>query len=704
MGAFLFLNTDIKRPIIFLRSLARYYVNPVDNRCSSLSKMYYNYINCGMIPAQQEMKDQKANLQLSLEPSAIIRNIRNYLAGRAVGMSRDEALLEEVLKVFFCLSDTVEKRISEDIFENSKVFRAEFTKIRSKFPDFYGPDEELLLDPHSIDYVAQGLRQLREFQKHNIDVVASLYQVFIGNHIRGQEGQFFTPKVAVDFLVRAVDPKPTWKIIDTACGACSFLTATYLYLKERYPEKDVQSFVKNNMFGIEKDKKLARLAKIHLTLLTGEVAHIYDGDSLLVGNPDLPKIKDGYFDLVITNPPFGSKIKSIDEETAKQYTVSYKWSGNNGSYKKTDTLNVNTPPQAIFMERNIRALKNGCLLATVVPESLLSNKNYKGTVQYILNNSDVECVIGMPESLFKISGKGGTHTKTDLMIVRRRDGSDTVERSIFFAEAKWCGHDSRGNIIPHDDLPGILSNYLKFRNKTYTESSNLGYMLLADRVDDNILAPKYYDADLENDKNSLSVDSHLVTIRELVERNILEISTGDEIGKLAYGTGDIPYIRTSDLTNWEVKNDAKHRVERSIYEKLKNKQDIQAGDILMVKDGTYLIGTLAMITKFDTEIIYQSHIYKIRVLSNEIGLTAYNLLGLLSSRWVQRQIKSKQLTQDIIDSLGKRIYDLLIPTPRNLQTLSDIDQEVKDIITLKEKTKEHTFAMVNKLNSVFSLQ
>jgi len=91
--------------------------------------------------------------------------------------------------------------------------------------------------------------------------------------------------------------------------------------------------------------------------------------------------------------------------------------------------------------------------------------------------------------------------------------------------------------------------------------------------------------------------------------------------------GSIPFIRTSDISNWEMKSDPKHGVSREIYESLAKKQDVRAGDLLMVKDGTYLIGTCAIVTEADKEILYQSHLYKIRVNDNGYGLNPYLLLA-----------------------------------------------------------------------------
>jgi type I restriction enzyme M protein len=144
---------------------------------------------------------------------------------------------------------------------------------------------------------------------------------------------------------------------------------------------------------------------------------------------------------------------------------------------------------------------------------------------------------------------------------------------------------------------------------------------------------------MDAEAQNLERSHDIVTIEELVDRNVLAISTGDEVGKLGYGTGEVPFIRTSDLSNWEIKLEPKHNVSHEIYERYRHKQDVQPGDILMVKDGTYLIGTSAIVTKYDLPMLYQSHLYKIRVKDLTV-LTPYLLIAALSSEFVQRQIKS----------------------------------------------------------------
>jgi type I restriction enzyme M protein len=256
------------------------------------------------------------------------------------------------------------------------------------------------------------------------------------------------------------------------------------------------------------------------------------------------------------------------------------------------------------------------------------------------------------------------------------------------AEARWCGHDSRARSIPHNDLPAIAENFSRFRANKNFEASNLGFVLEKSNLRSNVLCPRYYDPQITIELDRLARTHSLVAFGDLAARGIVAVATGDELGKLAYGTGNVPFIRTSDISNWELKADHKHGVDRKLYESLKRKQDVQAGDILMVKDGTYLIGICAIISEADTEILYQSHIFKIRVRPNEIGLDPYLLLAVISSPVVQRQVKAKQFTQDIIDSLGERLYELVLPIPKASETRERISAMVRKAVKLRIEARD----------------
>ncbi len=218
------------------------------------------------------------------------------------------------------------------------------------------------------------------------------------------------------------------------------------------------------------------------------------------------------------------------------------------------------------------------------------------------------------------------------------------------------------------------------------EYDHLGFVVKQSQIIDSIYLPIYYNPEIRNSLDSLKEKYDLVTVSELVEKGLVSISNGDEVGKLAYGTGSIPFIRTSDIANWEIKLDPKQGLSQEIYDELKEKQDVQENDILMVKDGTYLVGTCAMITKEETQMVYQSHLWKIRSLDHE-KLNPYLLLALLSSPIVKRQIRSKQFTQDIIDTIGKRVYELELPFPKDKKQEQEIIDNVKKVFAKRTEAK-----------------
>lgn len=168
-----------------------------------------------------------------------------------------------------------------------------------------------------------------------------------------------------------------------------------------------------------------------------------------------------------------------------------------------------------------------------------------------------------------------------------------------------------------------------------------------------------------------------VSLGELVNEGAISWETGIEIGKMAYGTGPVPFIRTSDISNWELKGDPKQSVSEEIYEA--NKQDVRAEDVLVVRDGTYLVGTSCILTEHDTRILYCGGIYKLRV-EQCSTLDPYLLLALLNTPIVRRQMRAKQFTRDIIDTLGKRLFEVVLPVPKASETRRRVADETRRLI------------------------
>ncbi len=203
----------------------------------------------------------------------VFRDLRNYLAGQFVGATQDGTLLEEVLKCLFCKLYAEKGAVEHtpngaDVFSLAKDMRATFAKVRADFPDIYGDDCEILLDPESIARVARAC--YFSLVDATSDPICDAFEVFVGSESRGRSGQFFTPRSVTDLLVEAVDPKPGETVIDPACGAGGFLTSVARhYLASGTKLQDLGTLVSETFYGIEKDAYLVNLARLHVSLLTG---------------------------------------------------------------------------------------------------------------------------------------------------------------------------------------------------------------------------------------------------------------------------------------------------------------------------------------------------------------------------------------------------------------------------------------------------
>jgi hypothetical protein len=198
-------------------------------------------------------------------------------------------------------------------------------------------------------------------------------------------------------------------------------------------------------------------------------------------------------------------------------------------------------------------------------------------------------------------------------------------------------------------------------------------------VEKGILLPRYYDPGVADELRSMAGSCDLISIGDLVRTGVVELKTGDEVGKLAYGGGRVSFIRTSDFGNWELKHDPKQRVSAQVYDRFSQKQSAEVGDILLVRDGTYLVGTTSIVQAGDLPLLFSGGIYRIRVLNTEV-LSPALLLALLNMRVVRRQMRNKQFTRDVIDTLGHRLLEVILPIPTSRADRASISSTVEELI------------------------
>ena len=670
---------------------------------------------------------------------AVFRDIRNHLAGMTTGITRDEALAQEIINLLFCKlldeqesapDDVVKFRAgvgeaSEDVADRVAAL---FERVKGHvFGDVFEATERIRLDADSVAYVV-GELQTYTIVEAGRDAIGEAFEVFIGPALRGAEGQFFTPRNVIEMMVQMVAPQPGEKIIDPACGSGGFLIAALAQVWERLREHAAQRNWSERQLvrreyevaaecfrGIDKDAFLAKVCKAYMALVGDGRGGVFCQNALEPFADWSPLVREeavpGTFDVVLTNPPFGKKIVVKGEATIGQFELGRKWRRGTGEgWEQTTALRTQLPPQIPFLERCVALLKPGGRLGIVLPESLFGNPSHGYIVQWLRTHLRITAIVNMPEPLFKTSGKGGTHTKVCVLIATRRHGGQATDTPIFMAEAHWCGHDSRGNptvrLLPNgesellDEVPEIAARFADWqRDPQRFAPDHRGFSLPPARIVGGVFIPRYYDPDIAAEMRRLAPEFRFATLGELEAEGTVSFATGVEVGKMAYGTGRIPFIRTSDISNWEIKADFKHGVSPQLYERHRPQADVAAGDILMVKDGTYLIGTTAMVTRWDLPMLFQSHLYRIRVHRPE-RMAPWLLFALLNTPIVRLQVRAKRFTQDIIDTIGRRVLEIAVPVPRCEGRAQRLAADFKRRIETRIRLRHEASALVQSVGAV----
>lgn len=443
----------------------------------------------------QRVEDVGRYLRKDLEApnnlKTIFKIMRNYLAPNAIGVTRDENLAQQLINLIFCKiydekftrpNDMVNFRcgVGEDkniVYERIlKIFES----VKGRYPDVIDNEDSIDLDSSSVNYVVSQLQRYCLLNASR-DAVGDAFEVFIGHALKGAQGQFFTPKNVVKMIVEMIDLSPSNKIIDPCCGSGGFLVEALknVWIKSEninselgWPETEIeiekQKIAIENFRGIDKDSFLSKVCKAQMAILGDGRGGVFCENSLdkpinwKVQTQD--KIGLGKFDVLITNPPYGTKIKIDDKDVLNQFDLACKWKQDKkslawvkGAVKDSET------PQNLFIERCIEFLKPGGRMALVLPDGIFGNDGLSYIRNYILTKGRVLAVIDLPKETFQPH----TSTKTSVILVQKYvdENDKNIKYPVFMAVCETCGHDRRGNLIEDeiDDITLVSKEFLKWR-------------------------------------------------------------------------------------------------------------------------------------------------------------------------------------------------------------------------------------------------
>jgi type I restriction enzyme M protein len=175
----------------------------------------------------------------------------------------------------------------------------------------------------------------------------------------------------------------------------------------------------------------------------------------------------------------------------------------------------------------------------------------------------------------------------------------------------------------------------------------------------------------------------MATIAKLVEDGLLTVRKGHEVGSHAYGSGDIPFVRTSDLNNYELSTDPTNAISDDIYEEYRPQQNLKPGDILMVVDGRYRIGATAILSENNYRCVVQSH-FRILSTQQDSELNPFELLYALNLPSVRVRIRDLVFVQSTLGTLGRRLFELEIPVLHGEGPWRDRVDSFRTILTKRD--------------------
>ena len=465
----------------------------------------HEFIDIPDIPKQGESiedvgKYYKKQLTAASELKSTFETIHNYIYANE-GLLKDKVFNEMLKFIFIKLVDEklpnpkCEFRITKN--EMEKLERGEgkefikrieslFSEVKKRYSDVFSSGEKLNLKPITIGFVVSQL------QKYSLtttpaDVKGTAFQTFVYAHQRGDRGEFFTPHPILDLTVEFLNPKDNEDLIDPACGSGGFLVSTMNFIREKIrkdrpdlDEKDIAMTIKDyarpHIHGIDFNPDLARVTKMYMILNDDGHTGVFSENSLIgwdgLNETSLKSqaglLKKESFDILMTNPPFGSKGKVTSKKILEQFELGYKWGEtNDGEFKKGTKLQNGQVPDILFIERCLDFLKHRGRMAIVLPDGDLTNPSLEYIRYFINQRARIIAVVSLPPETFMHTGAGVKASVLFLQKLPEEELRKLKEKdyNLFTAVIEKIGYDIRGRtVFKKDDEGNIIKKEVELYN------------------------------------------------------------------------------------------------------------------------------------------------------------------------------------------------------------------------------------------------
>lgn len=337
---------------------------------------------------------------------------------------------------------------------------------KNKEPEVF--TESIKVDDRVLCTVVSHLESIN-LNKTDLDVKGVAFEQFMDGFFKGDFGQYFTPRPIIEFCVKMMKPEHDWDVLDPACGSGGFLLYALDYMRNQageFYEKDTidyynhwHDFAAKHLYGIEINDEIARVAKMNMIVHDDGHTNVISYDAL----EDVKKMTEQHtefksekFDLILTNPPFGSTINKAEKPYLSGYEL-----GKTKDAKGKEKERPRQSSEVLFIERIWEFLKPGIGKAAIVlPDGILTNSSLQYVRDFIVEKFQLLAVVSLPQCAFAHFGAG---VKASIIFVRKRNNSEKPQEdeAIFMAAPELIGYDATGRKT-ESQLDDIIERYDEF--------------------------------------------------------------------------------------------------------------------------------------------------------------------------------------------------------------------------------------------------
>ncbi len=362
--------------------------------------------------------------------------------------------------------------------KESSYMQRLFEDVKDDFAEdgIFDDNEKIKIRETSFEAIVTEL-QIYNLTSTSADVKGIAFEKFLGRTFRGELGQFFTPRTIVDFVVDLLQPQENELICDPCAGSGGFLIKVFETVKKQIDDEYIKSKINKqkeifgekleeidneelkqeyqdfltkvnqeqdnriaklshkSIFGTDANPRMARVSKMNMIMHGDGHNGIHHNDGLL----NINGIFRNRFDVIITNPPFGTTLSKTtptvedddrytNESTIEKYQEEYGEELYNDEIKQV-TENIGEPirglfkvgdtsgaTEVLFVERCLDLLKAGGRLGIVLPEGVLNSSNLQKARDYFESRAKILLIVSLPQDVFISSG---ATVKTSLVFFKK---------------------------------------------------------------------------------------------------------------------------------------------------------------------------------------------------------------------------------------------------------------------------------------------